>query len=59
MIDTLRNYPSIGMGTAAGGFIAPFIDAVSPYLQFAALCIGILIGGLTLALKWREYTKGK
>ena len=58
-MDTLRNHPLIGMGTATGGFIMPFIDAVSPYLQFAALCIGVLIGGFTLALKWREYTKGK
>ncbi len=59
MIDTLRNHPIIGMGTATGGFLVPFIESISPYLQFAALCIGILIGGLTLALKWRELNKGE
>ena len=59
MIDTLRNHPLIGMGSAAGGSLLPFIQVLSPYLQFIGLCIGLIIGGLTLALKWREYTKGK
>ena len=59
MIDTLRNHPIIGMGSAAGGFLTPFIESVSLYLQFAALCIGLLIGGLTLALKWREFNERK
>lgn len=59
MIDTLRNHPMIGMGSAAGGFLAPFIEAVSPVLQLVALVIGILIGALTLAIKWKEYNEGE
>ena len=55
MIDTLRTHPIIGIGTTAGGGLVPFIEAVSPVLQITALIIGICIGGLTLALKWREY----
>ena len=59
MIDTLRTHPIIGMGTAAGGFLTPFIEAISPVLQLTALVIGICIGGLTLAIKWREYNGKK
>ena len=59
MIDTLRTHPIIGMGTAAGGFVTPFIEAVSPFLQLTALVIGICIGGLTLAIKWREWNGKK
>ena len=54
MIDTLRNHPMIGAGSVAGGSLLPFIQALSPYLQFLGLCIGLLIGGLTLVIKWRE-----
>lgn len=58
MIDTLRNHPMIGLGSATGGSLLPFISLLSPYLQFLGLCIGLLIGGLTLAIKWKEYNGG-
>ena len=59
MIDTLRNHPMIGMGSVAGGSLLPFIQALSPYLQFFGLILGLLIGLLTLAIKWKQYNGDK
>jgi len=59
MIDTLRNHPMIGMGSAAGGSLLPFINTLSPYLQFLGLLIGILIGLFTLAIKWKQLNGDK
>ena len=59
MIDTLRAHPILGIGSVLGGSLLPFIQSLSPYLQFLGLCIGLLVGALTLLIKWREYNGGK
>ena len=47
------------MGSVAGGSLLPFIQALSPYLQFLGLILGLLIGLLTLAIKWKQYNGDK
>ena len=49
----------IGMGSVAGGSLLPFIEALGPYLQFFGLILGLLIGMLTLAIKWKQYNGDK
>ena len=58
IVDTLKHHPSIGILSSGGAVAVPFIDFISPYLQFAALVVGLAIGFLTLAIKIREWRHG-
>lgn len=57
--DFLRKHPTLGFVTSLWAFLQPFLDVVTPLLQFAALVIGVLIGALTLRLKLMEYNEKK
>ena len=57
MLDTLRQYPVIGIGTSIGGSALPFIEWLSPYLQFVGLVLGVTIGLITVVLKIKELLK--
>jgi len=59
MEDWLRKHPTLGFTFSIWAFIQPFFDFVTPILQFVALVIGVLIGGVTLRLKLMEYNEKK
>ena len=53
-MNILQEKPVIGiMSTLTGSFIA-YIKVLTPVLSFAGLVIGLLIGIITLILKWNE-----
>jgi hypothetical protein len=55
--DFLRKHPTWGFVASIWAFIQPFLDVVTPLLQFAALVIGVMIGAITLRLKLMEYNE--
>ena len=40
--------PMIGMSSCLGGAMINYFEVLGPYLNFASVCIGILVGLLTL-----------
>jgi hypothetical protein len=57
--DFLRKHPTLGFVTSLWAFLQPFLDTLTPLLQFVALVIGVMIGGITLRLKVMEYNEKK
>jgi hypothetical protein len=57
--DFLRKHPTLGFVTSLWAFLQPFLDTLTPILQFVALVIGVMIGGITLRLKVMEYNEKK
>lgn len=57
--DFLRKHPTLGFVTSLWAFLQPFLDVVTPLLQFVALVIGVMIGAITLRLKLMEYNEKK
>jgi hypothetical protein len=57
--DFLRKHPTLGFVTSLWAFMQPFLDTLTPILQFVALVIGVMIGGITLRLKVMEYNEKK
>jgi len=57
--DFLRKHPTLGFVTSLWAFLQPFLDTLTPILQFIALIIGVMIGGITLRLKVMEYNEKK
>ena len=57
--DFLRKHPTLGFVTSLWAFLQPFLDTLTPKLQFVALVIGVMIGGVTLRLKLMEYNEKK
>tara|TARA_R100000008_G_scaffold46369_1_gene27351 strand:+ start:240 stop:416 length:177 start_codon:yes stop_codon:yes gene_type:complete len=55
MIDTLRDNPQIGMATSFGSAFLGWIEVLTPVATFVSICIGIAIGLVTLALKYRQW----
>ena len=55
--DFLRKHPTLGFVTSLWAFLQPFLDMLTPILQFVALVIGIGIGVLTFRLKLMEYNE--
>ena len=55
MFDTLRSHPQIGMASSFGSAFVAWIDVLTPLATFVSICIGIAIGLVTLALKYREW----
>jgi len=40
----LLSKPAVGMGSSFGGWWLSRIELLTPHLQFAALCLGLLVG---------------
>ena len=53
----LRKHPTLGFVSSFWAFLQPFLDTLTPILQFVALVIGVMIGGITLRLKLMEYNE--
>ena len=51
MRDTLLGViekPLVGMTSSLGGAMINYFEMLGPYLNFASVCVGLLVGMLTL-----------
>jgi len=48
LLTFLQQKPAAGLASTAAGSALPWIEAMSPFLQFIGLCTGLVIGGLTI-----------
>ena len=55
MTDILRSHPQIGMASSFGSAFLGWVDIMTPVATFVSICIGIGIGLITLALKYKEW----
>ena len=55
MENTLQKYPILGIISSFGGCILPYIQTLSPIIQFFGMIIGVLIGIFTLLIKIKEW----
>ena len=56
MKDTLLTAvekPLVGMSSCLGGAMINYFEVLGPYLNFASVCIGLLVGLLTLKKLWK------
>ena len=56
-LKTLANNPEIGLTSTLGTGLIHMLDIFNPVLSFVSLIIGIIIGGLTLYGKVKEFLK--
>ena len=56
MKDTLLTAvekPLVGMSSSIGGAMINYFEMLGPYLNFASVCIGLMVGLLTLRKLWK------
>jgi prepilin signal peptidase PulO-like enzyme (type II secretory pathway) len=53
----LSEKPMVGMYSSFGGFIIPFIDAITPILQFLGVLVGLAVGIITFMVQMKNYRK--
>ena len=56
MKDTLLTViekPLVGMSSSIGGAMINYFEMLGPYLNFASVCIGLMVGLLTLRKLWK------
>lgn len=56
MKDTLLavvEKPLVGMGGSFGGAMINHLEMLSPYLNIASVCVGLLVGIMTLKKLWK------
>ncbi len=59
ILDILGKNPGIGIVLSFGSVALPFINAITPYLQFLGIIIGLLIGILTVYIQIQKIKKRK
>ena len=45
--------PLVGMGGSFGGAMINHLEMLSPYLNIASVCVGLLVGIMTLKKLWK------
>ena len=45
--------PVIGMMGSFGGAMINYLEMLSPYLNIASVCVGLLVGIMTLKKLWK------
>ena len=45
---TVVEKPLVGMTSSLGGAMIHYFEILGPYLSFASVCVGLLVGLLTL-----------
>ena len=56
MKDTLLTAiekPLVGMSSSIGGAMINYFEMLGPYLNFASVCVGLLVGLMTLKKLWK------
>ncbi len=59
LTNLLEKKPVIGFIGTVGGIILPYMNAITPYLQFCGLLMGLAIGFLTIREKIKKNKKIK
>ena len=54
ILDTLESNPKIGIISTFGTVIVNWLDILTPVASFISICVGILVGMVTLVLQWRK-----
>ena len=57
-LETLNQQPEIGIISSLGSGVVYWLDLLNPVMSFLTLCVGLLIGLVTLAIKLREWNNG-
>tara|TARA_R100001594_G_scaffold12533_1_gene27769 strand:- start:4183 stop:4356 length:174 start_codon:yes stop_codon:yes gene_type:complete len=47
-LGTVIEKPLVGMSSSLGGAMINYFEMLSPYLNFASVCVGLIVGILTL-----------
>ena len=50
---TLVEKPMIGMASSFGGAMINYFEVLGPYLNFASVCVGLIVGLLTVRKLWK------
>mgnify|MGYP003150342455 FL=1 len=45
---TMIEKPLVGMSSSLGGAMINYFEILGPYLNFASVCVGLVVGLLTL-----------
>tara|TARA_R100000808_G_C2128041_1_gene137865 strand:- start:618 stop:791 length:174 start_codon:yes stop_codon:yes gene_type:complete len=45
---TITERPLVGMSSSLGGAMINYFEILGPYLNFASVCVGLVVGLLTL-----------
>ena len=45
---TVAEKPMVGMSSSLGGAMINYFEMLGPYLNFASVCVGLLVGIFTL-----------
>ena len=57
-LNVLTTNPEIGIISSLGSGVVYWLNLLNPVMSFLTLCVGLLIGLLTLAIKLREWNNG-
>lgn len=57
-MNYFEKHPFAGGVASAGSAFLSYIDVMTPYLEFATLCVGFLIGAVTLYGKIKQVKNG-
>ena len=57
-LETLNQQPEFGIISSLGSGVVYWLDLLNPVMSFLTLCVGLLIGLVTLAIKLREWNNG-
>ena len=52
-ILTLVEKPLVGMSSCFGGAMINYFEVLGPYLNFASVCVGLVVGLLTVRKLWK------
>ena len=50
---TVIDNPIGGMSASFGGALINYFEMLGPYLNFASVCVGLMVGLLTLRKLWK------
>ena len=51
-LSTIIDSPIGGMTASFGGAMINYFEMLGPYLNFASVCVGLMVGLLTLRKLW-------
>ena len=49
----LTEKPMVGMSSCFGGAMINYFEILGPYLNFASVCVGLVVGLLTVRKLWK------
>ena len=50
---TITERPLVGMSSSLGGAMINYFEMLGPYLNFASVCVGLMVGLGTLYKMWK------